>query len=74
MENPKALNVDGRSELCVKRVKAPVLDCTVMTQLTRLWHVSLSLRMENGVDDFYPRAQLHKLLERCGKPELAPVI
>ena len=23
------------------------------------------------VDDFYPRAQLHKLLERCGKPELA---
>ena len=23
------------------------------------------------VDDFYPRAQLHKLLERSGKPELA---
>ena len=23
------------------------------------------------VDDFYPRAQLHKLLKRCGKPELA---
>ena len=23
------------------------------------------------VDDFYPRAQPHKLLERCSKPELA---
>ena len=23
------------------------------------------------VDAFYPLAQLHKLLERCGKPELA---
>ena len=62
----------------------------VMTQLTRLWRISLSLQTENGdfaencslskvnvvseareVDDFYPRAQLHKLLEDCGKPELA---
>ena len=24
------------------------------------------------VDDFYPRAQLHKLLESCGKPEFVP--
>ena len=23
------------------------------------------------IDDFFPRSQLHKLLERCGKPELA---
>ena len=24
------------------------------------------------VDNFYPRAQVNKFLESCGKPELAP--